>query len=298
MRYVEKHYAEGDGSGENIMNPTTVVELDEGGYMEMETTQIKGVDSTVRTTTARLGPRSTLIIKEKVMTHGKQLAKSDFTVDLDGEGCHTNVISRSVARGQSRQVFLARINGNAACYGHSECDAIIMDEGVVSAALTADRLAECDLVIVALYPQAVVEYVSAHRDHFRKGGVVMDCGGVKGVVCTPLADVVKDAGFWFVGGHPMAGIERSGYGHAFPELFQGASLILTPYPGTPRECLDGIWELARRLGFGHLQLSTPEEHDHIIAYTSQLAHVVSCAYVGSPLGPQFRGRSPPGASRI
>ena len=133
VRYVEKHYAEGDGSGENIMNPTTVVELDEGGYMEMETTQIKGVDSTVRTTTAKLGPRSTLIIKEKVMTHGKQLAKSDFTVDLDGEGCHTNVISRSVARGQSKQIFLARINGNAACYGHSECDAIIMDEGVVSA---------------------------------------------------------------------------------------------------------------------------------------------------------------------
>ena len=133
VRYVEKHYAEGDGSGENIMNPTTVVELDEGGYMEMETTQIKGVDSTVRSTTAKLGPRSTLIIKEKVMTHGRQLAKSDFTVDLDGEGCHTNVISRSVARGQSKQIFLARINGNAACYGHSECDAIIMDEGVVSA---------------------------------------------------------------------------------------------------------------------------------------------------------------------
>ena len=133
VRYVEKHYAEGDGSGENIMNPTTVVELDEGGYMEMETTQIKGVDSTVRSTTAKLGPHSTLIIKEKVMTHGKQLAKSDFTVDLDGEGCHTNVISRSVARDQSKQIFLARINGNAACYGHSECDAIIMDEGVVSA---------------------------------------------------------------------------------------------------------------------------------------------------------------------
>ena len=133
VRYVEKHYAEGDGSGENVMNPTTVVELDEGGYMEMETTQIKGVDSTVRSTTAKLGPRSTLIIKEKVMTHGKQLAKSDFTVDLDGEGCHTNVISRSVARGQSKQIFLARINGNAACYGHSECDAIIMDEGTVSA---------------------------------------------------------------------------------------------------------------------------------------------------------------------
>ncbi len=133
VRYVEKHYGEGDGSGENIMNPTTVVEVDEGGYMEMETTQIKGVDSTVRKTDAKLGPRATLVIREKVMTHGKQLAKSDFTVELDGEGCHTNVISRSVARDQSKQVFLARINGNAPCYGHSECDAIIMDQGVVSA---------------------------------------------------------------------------------------------------------------------------------------------------------------------
>ena len=133
VRYVERHYGEGDGMGENIMNPTTVVELGEGSYMEMETTQIKGVDSTIRTTRAKLGPASTLIIKEKVMTHGKQHAKSDFTVDLDGEGCRTNVISRSVARDSSHQVFLARINGNARCYGHSECDAIIMDQGVVSA---------------------------------------------------------------------------------------------------------------------------------------------------------------------
>ena len=133
VRYVERHYGEGDGMGENIMNPTTVVELGEGSYMEMETTQIKGVDSTIRTTRAKLGPTSTLIIKEKVMTHGKQHAKSDFTVDLDGEGCRTNVISRSVARDSSHQVFLARINGNAPCYGHSECDAIIMDQGVVSA---------------------------------------------------------------------------------------------------------------------------------------------------------------------
>ena len=133
VRYVERHYGEGDGMGQNIMNPTTVVVMDEGSYLEMETTQIKGVDSTIRTTNAKLGPRATLIIKEKVMTHGRQLAKSDFTVDLDGEDCHTNVISRSVARGDSKQIFLARINGNAKCYGHSECDAIIMDNAVVSA---------------------------------------------------------------------------------------------------------------------------------------------------------------------
>ena len=142
VRYVERHYGEGDGLGENIMNPTTVVEMDEGSYLEMETTQIKGVDSTIRTTNAKLGANATLIIKEKVMTHGKQLAKSDFTVELDGEGCHTNVISRSVARGESKQIFLARINGNTKCYGHSECDTIIMDNAVVSAIpeVTANHL--------------------------------------------------------------------------------------------------------------------------------------------------------------
>lgn len=133
VRYVERHYGDGDGTGERVMNPTTVVEMEEGSYLEMETTQIKGVDSTVRTTRATLGPASTLIIKEKVMTHGNQMAKSDFTVDLNGEDCHTNVISRSVARDHSTQIFLARINGNTRCYGHSECDAIIMDHGVVSA---------------------------------------------------------------------------------------------------------------------------------------------------------------------
>ena len=142
VRYVERHYGEGDGNGQNIMNPTTIVNMEEGSYLEMETTQIKGVDSTVRTTHATVGPEATLIIKEKVMTHGKQLAKSDFTVDLNGDGCHTNVISRSVAKGESKQIFLARINGNARCYGHSECDAIIMDKGIVSAIpeVTANHL--------------------------------------------------------------------------------------------------------------------------------------------------------------
>ena len=142
VRYVERHYGEGDGMGQNIMNPTTIVTMDEGSYLEMETTQIKGVDSTIRTTHATVGPEATLIIKEKVMTHGTQLAKSDFTVDLNGDGCHTNVISRSVAKGESKQIFLARINGNARCYGHSECDAIIMDNAIVSAIpeVTANHL--------------------------------------------------------------------------------------------------------------------------------------------------------------
>ncbi|MBQ8599973.1 MAG: SufD family Fe-S cluster assembly protein [Clostridia bacterium] len=133
VRYVEKHYGEGDGNGKNLMNPTTVVELEDGAYLEMETTQIKGVDSTKRVTTAKLGTESTLIIKEKIMTHGEQYAETDFTVDMDGEGCHCKLISRSVAKERSKQIFRSNIKGNNRCTGHSECDAIIMDEAVVSA---------------------------------------------------------------------------------------------------------------------------------------------------------------------
>lgn len=133
VKYVEKHYGQGEGTGERIMNPTTIVELDENSYMEMDTVQIKGVDSTVRTTSAKLGDGSTLIIKEKIMTHGTQTAETNFNVDMDGKDCSTDVISRSVAKDNSRQQFLSKINGNNKCMGHTECDAIIMDNASVSA---------------------------------------------------------------------------------------------------------------------------------------------------------------------
>ncbi|MBQ8261464.1 MAG: SufD family Fe-S cluster assembly protein [Lachnospiraceae bacterium] len=133
IRYVEKHYGQGDGKGERIMNPTTEIVLGPNSYMEMDTVQIKGVDSTKRDTKATLDKGATLIIKEKIMTHGTQWAETNFEVDLNGEGSSTNVISRSVAKEQSRQLFLSKINGNNACAGHTECDAIIMDEASVRA---------------------------------------------------------------------------------------------------------------------------------------------------------------------
>lgn len=133
VRYIEKHYGEGDGNGENVMNPTTVIHLAENAHMETETTQIKGIDSTIRKTTAKLAAGATLVIREKIMTHGRQLAKTEFTVDLDGDGSGANVISRSVAKENSRQIFVSNIRGNAKCSGHSECDAIIMDDATVSA---------------------------------------------------------------------------------------------------------------------------------------------------------------------
>ena len=133
IRYVEKHYGSGDGKGERVMNPTTEVYMEEDSYMEMETTQIKGVDSTDRRTIARLADRATLIVHEKIMTHGTQYARTDFVVDLDGEDCGAHVVSRSVARDDSKQKFVSRINGNNRCSGHTECDAIIMDGASVIA---------------------------------------------------------------------------------------------------------------------------------------------------------------------
>ncbi|MBQ8357575.1 MAG: SufD family Fe-S cluster assembly protein [Clostridia bacterium] len=133
VRYIEKHYGEGDGNGRNVMNPTTVVHMEKDSYMEMETAQIKGVDSTDRSTRAKLADGAHLIVHEKIMTHGQQFAKTHFEVDLDGEGCGTHVVSRSVARDDSKQLFVSHVNGNNHCNGHTECDAIIMDNATVSA---------------------------------------------------------------------------------------------------------------------------------------------------------------------
>lgn len=133
VKYIEKHYGEGDGRGTNVMNPTTIVELGEGSYMEMETTQIKGIDSTIRSTEAKCADGAQLVITEKIMTHGSQYAETNFTVDLDGVDSSANVISRSVAREESRQMFNSNIRGNNKCAGHSECDAIIMDSAYVGA---------------------------------------------------------------------------------------------------------------------------------------------------------------------
>ena len=133
VKYIEKHYGEGTGTGERILNPATEVTLDEGSYMEMETVQIKGVNSTIRTTRGKLAADAKLIIHEKIMTDGAQTAETDFEVDLDGENSSADVVSRSVARGTSHQLFKSKINGNNVCSGHTECDAIIMDHASVSA---------------------------------------------------------------------------------------------------------------------------------------------------------------------
>ncbi len=133
VRYVEKHYGEGNGSGEKVLNPVTVMHLEENSYLEMETVQIEGVDSTRRVSQADLKEGARLVVKEKLMTSGTQHATTEFEVKLNGANCSANIISRSVAKGNSVQEFYSDIEGNNVCAGHSECDAIIMDDACVKA---------------------------------------------------------------------------------------------------------------------------------------------------------------------
>jgi len=133
VKYIEKHIGEGDGQGKKILNPQTVVELKSGSTLEMETTQIKGVDSTIRDTRGVLQDNTNLIITEKIMTHGNQFAKTVFDVELNGKNSSTRVVSRSIAKDNSKQQFISKITGNNKCFGHVECDAIIMDNASIQA---------------------------------------------------------------------------------------------------------------------------------------------------------------------
>ncbi len=131
IKYVEKHYGEGEGTGERILNPQTEIYMDENSFCEMESVQIRGVDSTKRDTVAKLEKGARLVILEKLMTHGKQIAHSDMVIELNGEGASSQIISRSVAKDTSEQVFYPRAVGNAACRAHVQCDSIIMDDAKI-----------------------------------------------------------------------------------------------------------------------------------------------------------------------
>ena len=133
VKYVEKHYGEGDGNGKRILNPGTEVYMEENSCMEMEMVQIEGVDSTNRTNSAELAAGAKLIVRERLLTHGSQNAESTYIVNLNGEDSSADVVSRSVAKDTSKQTFNSKIVGNAKCSGHTECDAIIMDDAKIFA---------------------------------------------------------------------------------------------------------------------------------------------------------------------
>lgn len=133
VRYIEKHYGEGTGRGKRLMNPTTVIELEQGAAMELETSQIGGIDDTLRVTKAKIAENASLIIHDKILTEGDQKAKAEIDVEMNGDGSTCDLISRGVAKENSYQEVVIAIAGNAACSGHAECDSIIMDKGVIVA---------------------------------------------------------------------------------------------------------------------------------------------------------------------
>lgn len=155
-------------------------------------------------------------------------------------------------------------------------------DGAIGGILDDTACAACDVLLVALYPGTAIRAVSERAGHIRKGALVVDCCGTKGGVCAALEPLAKEKGFCFIGGHPMAGREKFGYDASNAELFRGASMILTPCEDVPAEDLARAQALFYELGFGRMCICTPAEHDRMIAYTSQLAHVVSSAYVQSP----------------
>lgn len=164
-------------------------------------------------------------------------------------------------------------------------------EGVCDGVLETENLGACELVLVALWPDDTVDFINQNVAAFAPGGIVCDLCGVKGSVCRGVWAAVSKREFTFVGAHPMAGRERSGYENASGDLFEGASILLTPFPETERRVLDRLSAFYRSLGFSQVVEATPEEHDRIVAYTSQLAHIVSSAYVKSPTAALHHGFS-------
>lgn len=160
--------------------------------------------------------------------------------------------------------------------------AAALSEEAVDYPLEEDRLDICDLVIVALHPQETIDFILGHKDRFKKGGIVIDCCGVKQSIVGAVEKPLADAGVRFLGCHPMAGREFSGFTYSLDNLFEKASFIMTPTDDTKMSTVQEISAFAYRIGFAKCVVSSPSEHDEIIAFTSQLAHVVSSAYIKSP----------------
>ncbi len=163
--------------------------------------------------------------------------------------------------------------------------------GAIDGPLTEENLSQCDLILVALRPGAAIDWVRANAGHIASSAILVDLCGVKRVVVKAIAPIAAAHGFAYIGGHPMAGRERGGFTAATDDLYVGASMILTPDQRTDMQLLESLKVFFLDVGFARLTFSDPEEHDRIIAFTSQLAHIVSSAYVKSPEAQRRRGFS-------
>ena len=163
--------------------------------------------------------------------------------------------------------------------------------GAIDTVGDAEALSGCDMTVISIYPQATVEFLRDNAASVKKGSVVVDTCGVKGSVCMECGEIARENGFYFIGGHPMAGTQYSGFSHSRATMFKGATMILCPEQGEDIPTVERTRDFFLSLGFSAVHFTSPEEHDRMIAYTSQLAHVVSNAYVKSPRAQTHKGFS-------
>lgn len=163
--------------------------------------------------------------------------------------------------------------------------------GAVDGELTAENISECDILLLAMYPEAVIDYFREMAPHIGKSTVVMDCGGTKRKVCEACFAAAREYGVTFIGGHPMAGTHNSGFKYARANLFHGAPMVMVPPDPDDVELLEHAEKLLAPAGFGKFSITTAEKHDEMIAFTSQMAHVISNAYIKSPTAGQHKGFS-------
>ena len=188
----------------------------------------------------------------------------------------------------------AKKNTNFKVYGYDINESVVkkaIQEKSIDGELTEKRLAVCDYVFIPLYPEAVVEYVEKNASIFKDGAVIIDCAGVKRSVCDKCFKIAENFNFVFVGGHPMAGTQFSGFENSKDTMFYNAPFVLTPKENEDILVLANAREVIMKLGFGRVSVMTPQKHDKLIAFTSQLAHVVSNAFVKSPSAIERKGIS-------
>lgn len=187
-----------------------------------------------------------------------------------------------------------RIHTQHQVYGYDINESVILKAKLLEAIddrLTDNILTQADMILIALYPRATVDYIREHAHLFRKDALVIDCCGVKDFVCAEVTPIAEAYGFTFLGGHPMAGRERSGFDAAQGTLFQNASMILTPTDTSDPAFLEKVGQFFLSIGFGSITVRSPKDHDRVISYTSQLAHILSNAYIKSPTADEHRGLS-------
>ena len=161
----------------------------------------------------------------------------------------------------------------------------------IDGVLTDDRIGECDLILICVYPEAAVRWLAEHAEQIADDALVIDCCGVKKSVCAPCFEIAKDYKFTYVGGHPMAGRHYSGYKYATEKLYRGAPMVIVPGTYDDIELFDRVKRMLQPAGFGSISVTTAEDHDRMIAFTSQLPHVLACSYVMSPSCPNHKGFS-------